>query len=41
MNLLIKLKEKKIGNKKRAAFLYKFDRTRYNKLKNAGFIFEL
>lgn len=41
MNLLKKLKEKEKNNKRRAAYLYKFDKNNYNKLKEKGFIFEL
>jgi 8-oxo-dGTP diphosphatase len=41
MNLLQKLKEKEKGNKRRAAYLYKFDKHFYNKLKSNGFNFEL
>ena len=41
MNLLIKLDEKETNNKKRAAYLYKFDRRNYQKLKQQGFTFEL
>jgi len=41
MNLVKKLKEKDQNNKRRAAFLYKFDKLTYNKLKENGFNFEL
>lgn len=41
MNLLKSLKEKDKNNKRRAAFLYKFDKNSYNRLKEKGFIFEL
>ncbi len=41
MDLLIKLDEKETNNKKRAAFLYKFDRHNYKRLKQKGFTFEL
>jgi ADP-ribose pyrophosphatase YjhB (NUDIX family) len=41
MNLLKKLKEKDNENIRRAAFLYRFDKHSYNKLKEKGFIFEL
>jgi 8-oxo-dGTP diphosphatase len=41
MNLLKKLKEKEKGNTRRAAFLYRFDKHSYNKLKDNGFNFEL
>lgn len=41
MNLLKRLKEKDHNNIRRAAFLYKFDKSNYNKLKENGFIFEL
>jgi 8-oxo-dGTP diphosphatase len=41
MNLLKKLKEKDRNSKRRAAFLYQFDKKRYNTLKEKGFIFEL
>jgi 8-oxo-dGTP diphosphatase len=40
-NLLKKLKEKEKENKRRAAYLYMFDKHSYNKLKSDGFIFEL
>ena len=36
-----KLKEKETNSKTRAAYLYKFDKHNYNKLKEKGFIFEL
>jgi ADP-ribose pyrophosphatase YjhB (NUDIX family) len=41
MNLLKRLKEKDQNNIRRAAYLYKFDKHNYNKLKDDGFIFEL
>jgi ADP-ribose pyrophosphatase YjhB (NUDIX family) len=41
MNLLKSLKEKDKNNKRRAAFLYRFDKSNYNRLKEKGFIFEL
>ncbi len=41
MNLLKRLKEKDSNNKRRAAYLYKFDKNTYNKLKDDGFMFEL
>ncbi|MDR3626676.1 MAG: NUDIX domain-containing protein [Ignavibacteriaceae bacterium] len=41
MNLLKQLKEKDKNNVRRAAYLYKFDKYNYNKLKDNGFIFEL
>lgn len=41
MNLLKKLKEKDKNNTRRAAYLYKFDKSTYNKLKEKGFIFEI
>jgi ADP-ribose pyrophosphatase YjhB (NUDIX family) len=41
MNLLKPLKEKDKNNVRRAAYLYKFDKHNYNKLKENGFIFEL
>ena len=41
MNLLKQLKEKDTNNVRRAAYLYKFDKHNYNKLKENGFIFEL
>jgi 8-oxo-dGTP diphosphatase len=41
MNLLRKLNEKDSNNKRRAAYLYKFDKHNYNKLVEKGFIFEL
>ena len=41
MNLLNKLDEKETNNKRRAAFLYKFDKRNYNKLVKEGFNFEL
>ena len=41
MGLIEKLKEKDINNKKRAAFLYKFDQNNYEKSKKNGFIFEI
>jgi 8-oxo-dGTP diphosphatase len=41
MNLLKRLKEKDKNNKRRAAYLYRFDKSNYNKLKEDGFIFEL
>jgi 8-oxo-dGTP diphosphatase len=41
MNLLKRLKEKDKHNKRRAAYLYKFDKHNYNQLKENGFIFEL
>jgi 8-oxo-dGTP diphosphatase len=41
MNLLKRLKEKDQNNIRRAAYLYKFDKHNYNKLKDNGFIFEL
>ncbi len=41
VDLIRKLKEKETNNKTRAAYLYKFDKNNYNKLKEKGFIFEL
>lgn len=41
MNLLKKLNKKDPNSKRRAAYLYQFDRKRYNILKEKGFIFEL
>ncbi|MEW6652773.1 MAG: NUDIX domain-containing protein [Bacteroidota bacterium] len=41
VDLIRKLKEKEIKSKTRAAYLYKFDKHNYNKLKEKGFIFEL
>jgi len=41
MNILVKLQEKDKNNKKRAAYLYKFDRSNYKKLALNGFIFEI
>jgi 8-oxo-dGTP diphosphatase len=41
MNLLKRLKEKDQNNIRRAAYLYKFDKHTYNKLKENGFMFEL
>jgi 8-oxo-dGTP diphosphatase len=41
MDLLKRLKEKDQNNIRRAAYLYKFDKHNYNKLKDNGFIFEL
>jgi len=41
MDLLRKLNEKDSNNKRRAAYLYKFDKHNYNKLVEKGFIFEL
>ena len=41
MNLLKRLKEKDQNNIRRAAYLYKFDKHNYDKLKDNGFIFEL
>ncbi|MDP4172458.1 MAG: NUDIX domain-containing protein [Bacteroidota bacterium] len=41
MNLLQKLEEKETNNIKRAAYLYRFDKKNYNKLKKQGLIFEL
>jgi 8-oxo-dGTP diphosphatase len=41
MNLLRKLNEKDSNNKRRAAYLYKFDKHNYSKLVEKGFIFEL
>ncbi|MGE5410737.1 MAG: NUDIX hydrolase [Clostridiales bacterium] len=41
MNLLQKLEEKETNNIKRAAYLYRFDKKNYNKLKRQGLIFEL
>lgn len=41
MDLLKRLKEKDQNNIRRAAYLYKFEKHNYNKLKDDGFIFEL
>ncbi|MBN1302392.1 MAG: NUDIX hydrolase [Melioribacteraceae bacterium] len=41
MNLLKKLNEKDSNNKRRAAYLYKFDEETYRKLLERGFTFEL
>ena len=41
MNLLKRLKEKDKNSKRRAAFLYRFDKSIYLKLKEDGFIFEV
>lgn len=41
VDLIRKLKEKEPTSKTRAAYLYKFDKHNYNKLKEKGFIFEL
>jgi ADP-ribose pyrophosphatase YjhB (NUDIX family) len=41
MNLLKRLREKDKNNIRRPAYLYKFDKHNYNKLKEDGFIFEL
>ncbi|HEX2982376.1 MAG TPA: NUDIX domain-containing protein [Ignavibacteriales bacterium] len=41
MDILVKLDEKDKSNKKRAAYLYKFDRNNYKKLVRSGFIFEI
>ena len=41
MNLLKRLNEKDPTSKRRAANLYKFDKSIYNKLKKNGFIFEI
>jgi 8-oxo-dGTP diphosphatase len=41
MDLLKRLKEKDQNNIRRAAYLYRFDKHNYNKLKENGFIFEL
>lgn len=41
MNLLKKLDEKDSNNKRRAAYLYKFDKHNYNKLVRNGFSFEI
>lgn len=41
VDLIRKLKEKESNSKTRAAYLYKFDKHNYNKLKERGFIFEL
>lgn len=41
MDILVKLEEKDKNNKKRAAYLYKFDRNNYKKLARNGFIFEI
>lgn len=41
MNLLKKMDEKDSNNKRRPAYLYKFDKHNYNQLVEKGFIFEL
>lgn len=41
MNLLKRLKEKNKNFSRRPAFLYKFDKKNYERLKEKGFIFEL
>jgi 8-oxo-dGTP diphosphatase len=41
MNLLKRLPEKDKSNIRRAAYLYKFEKSTYNRLKEKGFIFEL
>lgn len=41
MNLLVPLNEKQKGVPHRSARLYKFDKERYDKLTNKGFIFEI
>lgn len=41
LNVLIKLDEKDKSNSRRGAFLYKFDRDKYIKLKESGFEFEV
>ncbi len=41
MNLLKKLKTTSTNGKRRPAFLYKFDKKNYERLKEKGFIFEL
>jgi len=41
MDLIRKLKEKEVTSKARAAYLYKFDKHNYSKLKEKGFIFEI
>jgi len=41
MNLLKRLQEKDKSNIRRAAYLYKFEKSTYNRLKEKGFIFEL
>ncbi|MDX2245998.1 MAG: NUDIX domain-containing protein [Bacteroidia bacterium] len=41
MNLLVSLEEYQTGVAHRAARLYKFDMTRYYKLKESGFVFEV
>ncbi|MEP0271966.1 NrtR DNA-binding winged helix domain-containing protein [Ekhidna sp.] len=41
MGLLIKLNEQPKGMSHRAAFLYKFDKKVYEKLKDNGFVFPL
>ncbi|MEG8948133.1 NUDIX hydrolase [Rosettibacter firmus] len=41
MNLLKKLKQTSTNGKRRPAFLYKFDKKNYERLKEKGFIFEL
>jgi len=38
MDLIKKLKEKESNSKTRAAYLYKFDKHNYNRLKEKGFI---
>lgn len=41
MNLLKRLPEKDTSNIRRAAYLYKFEKSTYNRLKEKGFMFEL
>ncbi|MDH7606023.1 MAG: NUDIX domain-containing protein [Melioribacter sp.] len=41
MNLLIRFKKTSTNGKRRPAFLYKFDKRNYERLKEKGFIFEL
>ncbi len=41
MNLLKRLQEKDKSNVRRAAYLYKFEKSTYNRLKEKGFTFEL
>ncbi len=41
MNLLKRLPEKDKSNIRRAAYLYKFEKSTYNRLREKGFIFEL
>ncbi len=41
LNVLIKLEEKDKSTSRRGAFLYKFDKRKYEKLQESGFNFEI